>query len=620
MKQFTLLFFCFFCLELVAQPDRWQQHAEYKMNIDFDDTKHQLTGKQSLTYFNNSPDELSQVFYHLYFNAFQPGSVMDVRSRGIVDPDPRVKDRIFKLNENEIGYQKIKSLTCNGVPQKYKIEGTILEVQLTESIKANSKVVFDMEFEAQVPLQVRRCGRNNKEGIDYSMAQWYPKMCEYDYQGWHANPYVGREFHGIWSDFDVTISMNQKYIIGGTGYLQNPTEIGFGYEAEGQKVEKKVTNGKFSWHFLAQTVHDFVWAADPDYVHKIVKTDSDFIINFFYQENEKSKDAWEKLQKIAPEAFKFANANFGQYPYKQYSFIQGGDGGMEYPMATLMLGERGVSSTVGTALHEMMHSWYQGLLGTNESLYSWMDEGFTSYSSDLVSNEIKRLGLLPGSAPKANPFEDTYKGYTNFMKSGKAEPLTTHSDHFQTNTAFSVASYVNGSVFLTELEYIIGKEAFQAGMLDYFDKWHFKHPNPNDFIRIMEKKSGLELDWYKEYAINTTLTSDYAIKSVDKESRRETKILIERIGLSPKPIDVWITFKDGTQEIWNIPLDLMRGEKTAEMKGIDYNIAPKDWQWTNLTYELIIPEKMKKITKVEIDQTHRLADVNLENNVWQKED
>lgn len=616
MRSILSLFLLVLPTLIFAQSDRWQQHADYKMNIDFDVKNHQYIGKQTIIYDNNSPDELQKVFFHLYNNAFQPGSSMDERSRSIVDPDPRVKDRISKLSENEIGYEKVTKLTCNGVAVAYKTEGTILEVTLNEAIKPHSKTTFEMEYKAQVPLQIRRSGRNNKEGIDYSMAQWYPKLCEYDYQGWHSNPYVGREFYGVWSNFDVNISIDAKYILAGTGYLQNPEQIGYGYEAPGS-WEAKTREGKLTWHFVAPNVHDFVWAADPDYTHTQIKVDDSLTVHLFYQENEKTKDNWAKLKEVAVPAFQFANQHFGRYPYHQYSFIQGGDGGMEYPMATLMLGERGMGSTIGTAMHEMMHSWYQGLLGTNESLYSWMDEGFTTYASTLLENDLKIKGLLPGLKPVDNPFADTYKGYVNFMKSGKAEPISTHSDHFVTNTAFSVASYVNGCVFLNQLEYIIGKPAFEKGLLDYFDQWHFKHPNPNDFIRIMEKASGLELDWYKEYAVNTTHTPDYAIKSVDKESRRETKIVLEKIGIGIMPLDVVITFKDGTQEIWNIPLDLMRGEKPSEWKDTEYNIAP-DWQWTNGTYELIVPEKKKRITKVEIDPSQRLADVNRDNNVWTK--
>jgi len=221
-KSLTTIFFVFASIiVLSAQVDRWQQHAIYKMDIDFDVDKHQFKGKQEITYTNNSPDDLKRVFYHLYFNAFQPGSMMDVRSQSLPDADPRVASRISTLTESEIGYHKILSLKQNGKDVKFEVVGTILEVELDKIIKPGETAEFKMEFESQVPIQIRRSGRDNKEGIAYSMTQWYPKLCEYDYQGWHANPYIGREFHGIWGDFTVNITIRADYTIGGTGYLQN---------------------------------------------------------------------------------------------------------------------------------------------------------------------------------------------------------------------------------------------------------------------------------------------------------------------------------------------------------------------------------------------------------------
>ena len=165
-----LLFPVFFTLVFAQSFDRWQQRVEYMMDIDMDVNKHQYHGKQKLVYYNNSPDTLYKVFYHLYFNAFQPGSMMDVRSRTIEDPDGRVIDRIFKLKPNEIGFQKINALKQDGKVVDYKVDETILEVKLANPILPKTKSVFEMDFMAQVPVQIRRSGRHNKEGIDYSMA------------------------------------------------------------------------------------------------------------------------------------------------------------------------------------------------------------------------------------------------------------------------------------------------------------------------------------------------------------------------------------------------------------------------------------------------------------------
>ena len=183
-------------LAVKKQDYRWQQRVEYTMNVSLDVATHQMKGTQKLVYYNNSPDTLTKVFYHLYFNAFQPGSMMDVRSRALPDPDRRVLDRISKLKDAEIGYQHIVSILQDGKEVKYKIEGTVMEVSLAKAMMPKTKSVFEIKFESQVPLQVRRSGYDNREGIAYSMTQWYPKMAEYDHQGWHAYQYVAREFHG----------------------------------------------------------------------------------------------------------------------------------------------------------------------------------------------------------------------------------------------------------------------------------------------------------------------------------------------------------------------------------------------------------------------------------------
>jgi len=231
----------------------WQQECNYQIEVELFPQKHRMKGKQKLIYTNHSPDTLYKVFYHLYYNAFQPGSEMDERSRNIQDPDPRVGDRISKLKVDEYGWHKIISLQMNQKPQKFDIEETILEVSLSNPILPGAKVEFEMEFESQVPVQIRRTGRNSAEGIDYSMSQWYPKMCEYDMQGWHANPYVGREFYGIWGDFDVKITLPKSYIVGATGYLQNADEIGYGYEKKGNSIDHS-NKTKLSWHFKAYQV------------------------------------------------------------------------------------------------------------------------------------------------------------------------------------------------------------------------------------------------------------------------------------------------------------------------------------------------------------------------------
>jgi hypothetical protein len=594
MKKLAALLF-FVSIAVSAQnTGYWQQHADYTMNIDMDVNTFQYKGKQTLVYTNNSPDDLDHVYYHLYFNAFQPNSQMDVRSRNIQDPDRRVGDRISKLSQSEIGYIKVKSLTQDGKEVAFETVGTILEVKLNKTIKSGSKVTFEMEFDAQVPQQIRRSGRNNKEGVALSMTQWYPKMAEYDFEGWHTPPYIGREFHGVWGDFDVTLHIDKSYVVGGTGYLQNPQEVGHGYEDKNKKL-KKQRGDKLTWHFKAPDVHDFTWAADPEYNHDVLTMENGIDLHFFYKSTmeEQYLKNWKDLQPKTAELMTYFSENVGQYPYKQYSVIQGGDGGMEYAMCTLITGQRRFGSLFGVTAHEMAHTWFQFLLATNESKHPWMDEGFTVYISNKAENAI--LG-----ENKANPHSGSYRGYNYVVSNGMEEPLSTHADRFHTNAAYGIGSYSKGNIFLSQLEYVIGAENVAKGLKKYFDEFSFKHPIPNDVKRSMEKVSGIHLDWYLNEWTQTTHSIDYGVKTISGN-----EITLERVGKMPMPIDIEVTYEDGTKEMFNIPLRMMRGEKptTATRLG--------DWTFAHPSYTFKAPKNVKS---VQIDQSGLMADVNSENN------
>jgi hypothetical protein len=623
----------FLLVQLAAQPNRWQQKVKYKMDIDMDVTTNRFNGTQQLQYTNNSPDTLDQVFYHLYFNAFQPNSMMDTRSRelgkikgrrGSADWDARVRDRIQNLKPEEIGYQKILSLKMNGVSQTFKEQETILQVKLSKPILPGSTVTFDIVFQAQVPLQIRRSGRDNPTtGVRFSMSQWYPKLCEYDYEGWHPTPYVAREFYGIWGDFDVTINIDKTYVLGGTGYLQNPNEIGYGYETPGAQV-KRPAGEKMKWHFFAPNVHDFMWAADPDYKHLVRTAPNGTTIHVLYDNkvgNPKNDTAWKEVADAAVAILPFMEKKFGPYPYKQYSFIHGGDGGMEYPMGTLLVGPG-----LGTVMHEWMHTWYQMMMGTNESLYAWMDEGFTDWSCQLVEGfyrdsvtrkklldnpvALKRLDSSANILPKE--LYGSYQSYYSLAKSGLEEPLTTHADHFNTNFAYSAAAYSKGAVFIEQLGYIVGAGVRDRIMLDYYKNWRFKHPNVNDFMRIAEKNSGLKLDWYKEYWVNSTKTIDYGIDSLWEEGNK-TNIRLKRIGKMPMPIDLQIEFKDGSKMLCYIPQYLMFGEKSVEDNAVARTVY-EPWKWTHPEYVFSIDKKIASIKSLEIDPSQRMADLERRNN------
>ncbi|HEY9169744.1 MAG TPA: M1 family metallopeptidase [Lutibacter sp.] len=613
MKKLLSLLFIIATIVASAQNSNtyyWQQHADYKMDVDIDAENYQYKGTQELAYTNNSPDVLNFVFYHLFFNAFQPNSEMDNRLQAVIDPDSRMvnnvgtktnpvfESRIAKLKPNEIGYLNVLSLNQNGKPVEYNTEGTILKVMLNEGIQPGETVKFEMTFEGQVPVHIRRAGRNSEDGVALSMAQWYPKIAEYDFEGWHADSYIAREFHGVWANFDVTLHIDKNYTVGGTGYLQNSQEVGHGYEDKSKPLN--IPKGKkLKWHFLAPNVIDFTWAADPNYVHDILKTSKGTELHFFYKKDKKYAKAWKEIQPITEKALNYFNENIGEYPWKQYSVIQGGDGGMEYAMCTLISGGETLNDIAGTVFHELAHTWFQHILASNESKHSWMDEGFTSYISNMAASLI-----LEGGDGKPNV--KSYRGYFYAVKNGIEEPLTTHADRFNTNVAFSIGSYTKGSMFLSQLNYIIGEENVKKTLKKFFEDFKFKHPTPNDIKRTAEKVSGIQLDWFLNEWTQTLHTIDYAVAKVDGNT-----VTLARIGQMPMPIDVTITYVDDSTENFYIPLSMMRGAKTTDATLI------KNWPWTNPSYTF---DTSKEIKKVEIDPSQFMADIDRENNVFERKE
>ena len=598
LRLFLLLAF----VQLSFSQNYWQQHVEYFMDINMDVSDFTFSGKQKLIYTNNSPDTINKVYYHLFFNAFRPGSQMDIRSRTIKDPDSRVGNRIFELNPKDYGSLDIVSLEQNGKEIVFEQKETILLVRLEKPLLPGKKTELSMVFVGQVPLQIRRSGKMNKEGVHLTMTQWFPKLAEYDFEGWHPNPYIAREFHGVWGDYTVNITIDKSYVIGGTGYLKNANEIGHGY-SDKNKEKKEET---LTWEFYAPNVHDFAWAADPDYVHDIQQSESGVDLHFFYKPDA-GEENWKKLQEDTLGLLDYFEENIGPYPWKQYSVIQGGDGGMEYAMCTMITGKRSYPSLFGVTAHELAHSWFQHILANNEAKHPWMDEGFTEYITSLAEKSVF-------GKPSLFPHKSSYDSYYMINKIQLQnpaltieQPLTIHSDRYDYNFTYGASSYSKGAVFLSQLGYIIGNENLSKTIKRYYNEFKFKHPTPNDFKRVAEIVSDLELEWYLNDWTRTTNKVDYDLNLFEKDSR---SLSIKRIGRIPMPLEILVSFRDGSTAMYYIPIDLMQGNKTFD----NDIIILEPWSWVNTDYVFKI-QGNKKVLKIEIDPSKRLADVNQLKNI-----
>ena len=598
-----LFLISFFVMAPILFSQYWQQKADYEMEIELDVSSAQFNGKQRILYTNNSPETLNKVFYHLYFNAFRPGSEMAGRQKSSLDVNRRFKVIIDSIGPKSYGKIQVKNLKQNGILLNPFFSETILEVPLANPILPGESAVLDLEFSGQVPDLIRRSGKNSSEGVAFSMAQWYPKLAEYDIDGWNASPYLGREFHGVWGNFDVKITLDKNFTVAASGYLQNPEDIGKGYKKIKRSKSKK---GKLTWHFIAPNVHDFTWAADKDYIHDIYPGPNNVKLHFFYKNNPSIIDNWKKLQPLTAELMEYFNSSIGDYPYKQYSVVQGGDGGMEYAMLTLITGERKFGSLVGVTAHELAHSWFQNILATNEMKHEWMDEGFTTYISTIATDKVLKEN-------KIFPLRNAYLGYYNLALSGIEQPQQTNANRYAYNYAYESSAYNKGAVFLSQLGYIIGKENLNTSLKIYFEEFKFKHPTPRDFIRIAERVSGILLNWYLTDWTQTTNTIDYKISGVSKLYNK-TIIDLERVGMMPMPLEILISFKNGNKQIHYVPIGIMRGEKKpyTDIEWILHN----DWTWSTPNYKLIIDSPLDSIEKITIDSSNLMADIDKSNNYY----
>ena len=391
---------------------------------------------------------------------------------------------------------------------------------------------------------------------------------------------------------------NEDYIVAASGYLQES-------DPSNPKLGKKSGNKRI-WNFLAPKVHDFTWAADPDYIHDVYDGPNGVKLNFYFKNDPKITDNWKAVQPITAELMKFFNDNIGVYPYEQYSVVQGGDGGMEYSMLTLVNYGYEFVPLVSVTSHELAHAWFQGVLATNEMNHEWMDEGAASFFGDLAESFVLGSNFN-------NSIKSSYARYISLANSGQEMPQSTNANRYKYNRAYESSAYSKGFVFLSQLRYIIGLEAFNETIKNYYNTYKFTHPLPNDLRRIAEQSSGILLNWYLTDWTQTTNKINYAINQVEK-NRNKSLITLERIGLMPMPLEVLVKYRDGTEEYYYIPISLMRGEKKQPKYAKNW-IQVKDWSWAYKKYTLEVNSKLESIKSIDINPTGLIADSDFSNDI-----
>lgn len=579
----------------------------HTMNVTVNDDDYTFKGTSRVEFTNNTPDTLRQIFFHAHFNAFQPNSLTHKRVAAI-GPNRLRPETFANLKPNEIGKLDILPGTSNGAAFTVERLGTIIRLDLSKPLLPGKRTTLEFEFTGQIPVQVRRSGRNNAQGVRYSMAQWFPKLCQYDQHGWQNNQFVLREFYGVWGKYDVKITLPAKYIVGASGDLQNPLEVGHGYEFDRDSVKMPAPDaekpqGVKTWHFVAYPVHDFAWVADADYIHRVVKMPASSPVSagmtFHILTKPKYDAVWKNAVEWLPRVFRFMGEKYLPYPYKQFTCSQAGDGGMEYPNL-VMVRSSDYNGTLGTVAHEAIHQWFYGMAANNETKHAWMDEGITDYLTDRIMAEefkideqIRPTWLENTLIPRRKDALESNRAFLRVHALGYDEPLSIPHDRFNEDMT-AVMVYRKGSAWMRQFEYSFGKEKIDELLRNYQAQWRFRHPYPPDFEKLASETFGQRMDEVFDTFLRGTELPDYTLQSLRSEPTSDGKfkntLQLTKRERAHVPLRLFVTDATGQQQALSIPSDMLNAPNRDTTR-----LAPWFWAAGDYTAEFITQNPLREV-------------------------
>ena len=632
--QFILLF-CFITFQSSFSKDGtrlssekpastyWQQQVDYNVEAELNPEKKLLSGKGIITYYNNSTDTLKSLVWHLYQNIFRK------------DSSPRKNNT---QNSRAYGITKgieIEKILIDGKTVFPQIDGTIMETILPQPLLPNSKIEIAVEWNYEIPGNASlRTGSNGK---DFGICQWYPQIAVYDDQrGWDKTQYLGSvEFYLEYGNWDAELTLPANYIVASTGILQNAGEI---LNAEQLKrfnslskdsVSKIILPGeagdtttairekKRTWHFTAENIRDFAWAASPDYVWDGTKTNDDVNIYAFYKAKDyrasfplimSDASNWDEGAKMAKHAIEFYSAKYGKYSYPQATVVSGPVSGMEYPMLIFASTGDPISNQLEIVIaHELGHEWYPMMIGSNETNHPFMDEGFTTYiTSNCVEDWSGNNGLFHKdfvnkyswlNIPNNNERQFEQRIYLMEARANIGASILSHPYSIPP-AEYGVMAYMKPGSVMAMLEDVLGKETFNAAMLEYYNRWKFKHPFPQDFFNTIEDVAGFDLDWFWHQWYEEKWKVDIAVDEVKNEEvngKWKSTITLVNNEQAKMPASLQLFLSDGTIRDVRFPVTI--------------------WEISNRA-DFVVDSLPAKVKNVIVDPKIMLADVDRLNNSW----
>jgi hypothetical protein len=578
----------------------WQQRADYRIAATLDPSRNEVRGSETIHYVNHSPDSLAYLWLFVEQNLCAPNSVTNQLNQ----PPLVFLGTAFDFScQGFNGGLVLESLRIGGVDARHTVYGTTMRIDLRSPLAPGAAADIDVAWHFSVPPQGG--GRMGHDGPLYEIAQWYPRMAVYDdVRGWNHEPYIGAgEFYLEYGDFDVSLTVPASYIVAATGELVNPEQVLTtterarlaaarrsdttiaiirANEAGNAALTRPGTAPSLTWHFTATNVRDFAFAGGPSFRWD-ASGYKEILIEDLYRP---SADKWPEVNRIGREAIKYYSEQWYPYPWTHATTVEGPIEGMEYPMLTFTPNSPTREDQQWVIAHEFGHEWFPMMVGSNERLYPWMDEGFNTFI-DLGNAASYFRGTAYGDSIEVHPLHL----YPEHATPGE-QPLITNPT--QVRDLFWVG-YQKPALMMQMLRYeVLGKDRFDPAFREYIKEWAFKHPTPADFFRMMRDESGMDLDWFWRGWIFSTARLDQSVDSVSTLAKGGSEIYLSNRGTMIMPAEISLTFGDGSRSTVKLPVEM-------------WNLGA--------TFVYRIPTG-KSVTRVEVDPRHALPDIERANNVF----
>jgi hypothetical protein len=587
-------------------PLYWQNRADYDLRATLDTGARVLHGAETLKYTNNSPSTLDYIWVQVEQDAFKTGSVNSF----VYGPNTRFGARGFEGGDV---FEKVEQVMPGkkNVPLTTRVSTTVMRVNLAEPLKPGKTATI--EFAWHFPIPEHGADRMGYDGALFELAQWYPSVCVYDdVKGWNIEPYLGQgEFYREYGDFDLSVTVPAGYIVAATGMLQNarevltPTEIArLAKAAKSDSTVHIITQdelksgaarpkkaGTQTWKFAAHNVRDVAWAGSPDFMWD-ASSWKGILAQAYYRPT--AIQPWSDAADQARMSIMEYSERWFQYPYPQISAVEGPISGMEYPMLAMENHSRDVYGLYNVVTHEIGHNWFPMIVGSNERMHFWQDEGFNTFI-----NTFSEARRYPDKGTEAQREAEERDAVERIQKAGYDTPIDMGPDRVNPGL-LGINQYEKTSMALHLLRSeVLGDSAFDDGFRAYINRWAFKHPTPSDFFRTMEDAGGRRLDWFWREFFETNDKFDQTVDTVATRMAADTEKVVVVFGNRDRgvlPIIARFTFSDGTTQ------------------DIDY--PAESWYMNSVHFGRQYAFVGKTLTKIEIDPDHRLIDDNRDNNVW----